>query len=99
MTQSNTSSLWGSEVLLESVREGWRLKSPKMKRFQEEGRMKGEKESSLPSVGEEQIGGVYIKKRERGGVAKRDVDPYTIRVGIKRGKRGGRKFRKKSGPA
>ena len=29
-------------------------------------------------------GTVYVKKRERGGVVKRDVDPYTIRVGIKR---------------
>ena len=35
-------------------------------------------------------GGIHIKKRERGGV----VDPYIIRVGIKRRKRGGRKFRK-----
>ena len=33
------------------------LKSPRMKRFLEEGRMEGEKESILPSVGEEQIGG------------------------------------------
>ena len=39
-------------------------------------------------------GGVHIKKRERGGVVKRDVDPCIIRVGIKRRKRGGRKFRK-----
>ena len=36
-----------------------------------------------------------IKKRERGGVVKRDIDPYIIRVGIERRKRGGRKFRKK----
>ena len=46
--------------------------------------MEGEKELVVPSVGEEQIGGVHIKKRQRGGVAKRDVDPYIIRVGIKR---------------
>ena len=39
-------------------------------------------------------GGVHIKKRQRRGVVKRDVDPYIIRVGIKRRKRGGRKFRK-----
>ena len=39
------------------------------------------------------MGAVHIKKRERGGVVKRDVDPYIIRVGIKRRKRGGRKFR------
>ena len=51
--------------------------------------MEGEKESVLPSVGEEQIGGIPIKKRERGVVG-----PYIIRVGIERRKRGGRKFRK-----
>ena len=28
-------------------------------------------------------GGIHIKKRERGEVVKRDVDPYIIRVGIK----------------
>ena len=28
-------------------------------------------------------GGVHIKKRERGGVVKGDVDPYIIRVRIK----------------
>ena len=57
--------------------------------------MEEEKESVLPSVGEEQIGGsVHIKKREQGGVVKKDVDSYIIRVGIKRRKRGGRKFRK-----
>ena len=39
-------------------------------------------------------GGIHIEKRERGGVVKRDVDPYIIRVRIKRRKRGGRKFRK-----
>ena len=38
--------------------------------------------------------GVHIKKRERGRVVKRDVDPYIIRVGVKRRKSGGRKFRK-----
>ena len=38
-------------------------------------------------------GGVHIKKREQGEVVKRDVDPYIIRTGIKRKKRGGRKFR------
>ena len=40
-------------------------------------------------------GGIHIEKRERGGVVKRDVDPYVIRVRIKRRKRGGRKFRKR----
>ena len=40
-------------------------------------------------------GGVHIKKRERKGVVKRDVDPYIIRVGIKRRKTGCRKFRKR----
>ena len=38
--------------------------------------------------------GVHIKKRERGGVVLRDVDPYIIRVGIKRRNSGARKFRK-----
>ena len=38
--------------------------------------------------------GVHIKKSQRGGVVKRDVDPYIVRVGIKRRKRGCRKFRK-----
>ena len=40
-------------------------------------------------------GGIHIKKRERGGVVKRDVDPYIIRVGIKHRKRGGKKFRER----
>ena len=57
--------------------------------------MEGEKESVLPSVGEERIGGVHIKKRERGKVVKRDVDPCIIGVGIKRRKRGGGKFRER----
>ena len=39
-------------------------------------------------------GSIHIKKRQRGGVVKRDVDPYITRVGIKQRKRGGRKFRK-----
>ena len=59
--------------------------------------MKGEKESVLPSVREERMGGgggVHTKKRERERVVKRDADPYIIRVGIKQRKRGGRKFRK-----
>ena len=38
--------------------------------------------------------GIHIKKRERGGVVKRDVDPYIIRVRIKLRKRRGRKLRK-----
>ena len=38
-------------------------------------------------------GGVHIKKRQRGGVVKRDVDLYIIRVGIEQRKRGGREFR------
>ena len=40
-------------------------------------------------------GGIHIRKRDQGGVVKRDVDPYIIRVGIKQRKRGGRKFRKR----
>ena len=61
-----------------------------MKRFLE--RMEGEKKSVLPSIREEQIGGVYTL-RER-GVVKRDADPYIIRVEIKRRKREGTKLRK-----
>ena len=38
--------------------------------------MEGEKESVLPSVGEERIGGIHIMKRERRGVVKRDVEPH-----------------------
>ena len=38
---------------------------------------------------------IQIKKREQGGVVKRDVDHYVIRVGIKRRKVGGRKFKKR----
>ena len=84
MTQLNTSSLPGSEVPFEFQRGSWQLKSPRMKRFLEEEKMEGEKESVLPSVREEQIGGgIHIKKREQGGVVKGDVDPYIIRVGIK----------------
>ena len=49
--------LEGSEVPIESQREWWQLKSPRMKRFLEEERMEGEKESDLPFVREEQIGG------------------------------------------
>ena len=64
MTQSNTSSPRGSEVPLETQRERWQLKSPRMKRFLEEERMGREKESVLSSVGEERMGGggVQIKK-------------------------------------
>ena len=35
-----------------------------MKRFQEEGRIEGEKKSVLPSVMEERIGGVYTLRKE-----------------------------------
>ena len=65
MTQSNTSSPRGSEVPLESQRGRSQLKSPRMKGFLEEERMEeGEKESVLPSVGEERIGGVYTLTKE-----------------------------------
>ena len=46
--------------------------------------MEGEKESVVTSVGEERIEGIHIEKRERGGVVKRDVDPYIIRVSEER---------------
>ena len=83
-----------------------------VKRFLEEGRIVGEKESVLPSVGEERIrggGGAYTLRndtkeellREHDTLRNdaeeellRDVDPYIMRVGIERRKRGGRKFRK-----
>ena len=64
MTQLNTSSLRGSEVTLESQRERWQLKSTRMKRFLEEERMEGEKESVLPCVGEERIGGAYTLRND-----------------------------------
>ena len=69
------------------------IKVSRTKRFLEEGRVEGEKELVVPSVGEYQIGwGMHIKKREQRGVAKREVDLYIIRVGIKQRKREGRKF-------
>ena len=46
--------------------------------------MEGEKESVLPSVGEERIGGTYTLRNESEEELLRDVDPYIIRVGIKR---------------
>ena len=95
MIQSNTSSPWESGVSFESQGGWWQLKSPRMKKFLEEGGMEGKKESVLPFVGEKQMeGGINIKKRERGGAVMRNVDPYIIRVGIKRRKKGGRKLRK-----
>ena len=54
--------------------------------------MEEEKESVLPSVEKEKMGGVYIKKIVQEGAIKRDIDPYIVRVGIKRMKRVGRKF-------
>ena len=64
MAQSNTSFPRGSEVLLESQRGWWQLKSPGIKRFLEEERMEGEKEAVWPSVGEERIGGAYTLRNE-----------------------------------
>ena len=65
MTQSNTSSLRGSEVPLESQRGLWQLKFPRIKIFFEEERVEGEKELVLPSVGEERIGGgAYTLRNE-----------------------------------
>ena len=60
------------------------------------GRKNGGREgvgSAIRWGGANRGGGVHIKKSHRGGAVKRDVDPYIIRVGIKRRKRGGRKFR------
>ena len=71
------------------------MKSFRMKRFLEEERMEGEKESVLPSIGQQQIGGAYtLRSDTKEELFKRDVGPYIIRVGIERRKRGGRKFRK-----
>ena len=53
ITHLNTYSPQRSEVPLESQRGQWQLKFPRMKRFMKEGRMEGEKELVLPSVGEE----------------------------------------------
>ena len=70
------------------------MKSPRMKRFLEEERMEEEKESDLPSVGEERIGVAYTLRNDS-EEAKRDVDSYIIRVGIEQRMRGGRKFRER----
>ena len=42
------------------------MEVPRMKRFLVEGRMEGEKESVLPSVGEERIGGAYTLGNDGG---------------------------------
>ena len=41
------------------------IEVPRMKRFLEDGRIEGEKESVLPSVEEERIGGAYTLRKER----------------------------------
>ena len=64
MTQPNTSTSRASEVPLESQRGWGQLKPPRMKRFLEKRRVEGEKESVLPSVGEEQIGAAYTLRNE-----------------------------------
>ena len=43
MTQSNTSSLWGSEIPLESQRRWWQLMSPQKKEISEGGKNGGRK--------------------------------------------------------
>ena len=40
------------------------MQSPRMKGFLEERRMEGEKESVLPSIGEEQIGEAYTLRND-----------------------------------
>ena len=48
-----------------SPRAGDGSRSPlRIKRFLEEGRMEGEKESVLPSTGEERIRGAYTLRKE-----------------------------------
>ena len=95
MTQSNTSS-WGGWKYLLSPRGGdgnWSPQEWRDFRRREEWREK-EVGSAIRWGGADRWG-IHIKKRERGGVIKRDVDPYIIRVRIKRRKREGRKFRER----
>ena len=73
MTQLNTSSPRGSEVPLESQWGQWQLKSPRMKRCLEEGRMEREKESVLPSGREERIGGAYTSRNDSEEVLLREM--------------------------
>ena len=40
------------------------IEVPRMKRFLEEERIEGEKESVLPSIGEERIGGAYTLRND-----------------------------------
>ena len=96
MTQSNTSSPKGSEV--SRVPEGvMAIEVP-----QNEEISGGEKNGWGKGVGFAICRGsankriVDIKKGQQGGIVERDIDPYIIRVGIKRKKRGGGKFRKGS---
>ena len=77
MTQSNTPSPRWSEVLVESHRGSWQLKSARMKRFLEEGK----KESVLLFV-KERIVGAYTLIRARRSCL-RDVDRYIVRLGAK----------------
>ena len=58
--------------------------------------MEGEKESDLPSVGKERIGGAYTLRNDTEKELFREMlTLYIIRVGIKQRKKGGRKFRKR----
>ena len=88
-TQSNTSSRGGQKYLL-STRGMMAIEVPQNEEIS--GGRQGI--GSAICWGGANSGGIHIKKRERGGVVKRNVDPYIIRVGIKLRKRGGRKFRK-----
>ena len=56
------------------------------------GRKNGRKGFDSATRGRRANRGEYTL-REQGEVVKRDVDPNTIRIGTKRRKRGGRKFR------
>ena len=64
MTHLNTSSPWGSKVPLEFQKGLWQLETPRIKRFLEEERMEGEKESVLSSDEEERIGEAYTLRNE-----------------------------------
>ena len=95
MTQSNISCSWGSEVPLEFQRGVMAIEVPQNEEISGGGKNGGRKgiSSAIRWRGANR-GDVHIKKKEREGVVKRDVDPYIIRVGIKRRKREGTKLRK-----
>ena len=63
MTQPNTFSPRGSEVLFKFQRKRWQVKFPRIKRFLVEERIEGEKRSVLLFIKGEHKKGVNVKKR------------------------------------